>query len=77
MTKKKKSIFKCNTDFPLLLKINRSNFLEYPFVPSIECDAISDPVLPAHPEVLNKTALPVPIITGLNDMEGIIILGGK
>lgn len=53
------------------------DYLEYPFIPSIECDAISNPFLPAHPEVLKKTASPVPIISGLSDMEGIIILGGK
>lgn len=53
------------------------DYLEYPFIPSIECDAVSYPFLPAHPEVLKKTASPVPLITGLNDMEGIAVLGGK
>lgn len=53
------------------------DFLEYPFIPSIECDAISDPILPAHPVILKKTASPVPIISGLCDMEGLVIFGGK
>lgn len=52
-------------------------FLEYPFIPSIECDTVSNPFLSAHPEVLKKTASPVSIITGVNDMEGTIVLGGK
>lgn len=59
-----------------LLK-DETDFLKFPFIPSIECDFISNPFLPAHPEVLKKLASPVPIITGLNDMEGIIGLNSK
>lgn len=52
-------------------------FLNFQFVPTIESDQISDPFLPAHPEILIKTATPIPIITGMNSMEGMIIFGGK
>jgi len=38
---------------------------------------ISDKFLPAHPEVLIKTASTVPVITGINNMEGLIAFGGK
>jgi len=47
------------------------------FGPSIENDAITNPFLPAHPEVLAKTASPLPVITGFNDMEGMILIGSK
>jgi len=38
---------------------------------------ISEKFLPAHPEILIKTASTVPIITGINNMEGLIAFGGK
>lgn len=48
------------------------------FIPSVESDAVSDRFLPAHPEVLAKTANPgVPVISGLNDMEGLLLFEGK
>lgn len=56
---------------------DETDFLEYPFIPSVESDAISDPFLPAHPEVLKKSATPVPIITGLTDLEGFIGLNSE
>lgn len=47
------------------------------FGPSIENDAIPNTFLPAHPEALAKTASSLPVITGLNDMEGMILIGSK
>jgi len=38
---------------------------------------ISEKFLPAHPEVLIQTASTVPVITGINNMEGLIAFGGK
>jgi len=49
------------------------NFLNYQFIPSIESDEISDSFLPAHPEILMKTANPIPIITGVNNLEGMVL----
>ncbi|VVC39815.1 Carboxylesterase type B, conserved site,Carboxylesterase, type B,Carboxylesterase type B [Cinara cedri] len=51
------------------------DLLNIPFVPSIENNAISEPFLHIHPEILTKTASPVPLITGINSMEGMIIFG--
>lgn len=56
---------------------DKTDLVLYPFIPSIECDTISCPFLPADPQVLIKTATPVPLITGLNDMEGILAIGGR
>jgi len=53
------------------------NFLNYQFIPSIESDEISDSFLPAHPEILMKTANPIPIITGVNNLEGMVLFAGK
>jgi len=38
---------------------------------------VSDKFLPAHPEILVETASIVPVITGINNMEGLIAFGGK
>ncbi|KAM7249331.1 hypothetical protein ACFE04_026195 [Oxalis oulophora] len=43
------------------------------FVPSIEKDK-QNAVLPDHPEILMKTADPLPLIVGLNDKEGRLAL---
>nr|AVE15907.1 CarE [Rhopalosiphum maidis] len=51
-----------------------NGFLDYKFVPSIESDMVSNRFLPAHPETLATIASPVPVIVGLNNMEGIIAL---
>jgi len=51
--------------------------LNFQFVPTIESEAVSDRLLPAHPDILIKSASPVPIITGTNNMEGMIVFGGK
>lgn len=53
------------------------DLLNFQFVPTVESDQISDPFLPAHPDTLIKTATPIPIIAGFNNMEGMIIFGGK
>jgi len=37
---------------------------------------VSDRFLPAHPKTLATIASPVPVIVGLNSMEGIIALSG-
>jgi len=50
-------------------------FVNYQFIPSVESDAVSDKFLPDYPEVLVKTAPPVPLISGVNNMEGLIIFG--
>ncbi|XP_025406381.1 esterase E4-like isoform X2 [Sipha flava] len=49
------------------------DILNFQFVPTVESDAVNEKFLPAHPEILMKTASPVPIISGLNDLEGMII----
>lgn len=54
-----------------------SDFLVYKFLPSIESETVSNPFLPVHPEMLAKTACPVPIITGINSMEGLVGIEGK
>ncbi|XP_022165542.1 esterase E4-like [Myzus persicae] len=48
---------------------------DYDFVPSIESEVVSDKFLPAHPEILAKTASTVPVIIGINNMEGLLALG--
>lgn len=52
-------------------------FMDYKFVPSIESDRVGNPFLPAHPKQLVNDTTPVPVIIGLNNMEGIIALSGK
>lgn len=59
-----------------LLKV-QTDFLDNDFVPSLESNAVTDPFLSVHPKTLVKTAPNVPIIIGINDMEGLIGLGGK
>jgi len=54
-----------------------SDFLVYKFLPSIESETVSNPFLPVHPEILAKIANPVPIITGINSMEGLVGIEGK
>ncbi|XP_022165143.1 bile salt-activated lipase-like isoform X2 [Myzus persicae] len=49
-------------------------FMDYKFVPSIESDRVGNPFLPAHPKQLVNDTTPVPVIIGLNNMEGIIAL---
>jgi len=51
-----------------------NDFLDYKFIPSIESDVVSNRFLPVHPETLATIAPPVPVIIGLNNMEGIIAL---
>jgi len=38
---------------------------------------VRNPFLPAHPEQLVNNTIPIPVIIGLNNMEGIIALTGK
>ncbi|CAI6351175.1 unnamed protein product [Macrosiphum euphorbiae] len=59
----KESIFKDETDY-----------LEYKFAPTIESVKVSYPFLPAHPEQLVNDRSPIPVIIGLNNMEGMIAL---
>ncbi|XP_050438553.1 juvenile hormone esterase-like [Adelges cooleyi] len=49
--------------------------LVYQFVPSIESDQVSERLLPAHPEELLKTATLIPLISGVNNLEGMIMFG--
>lgn len=49
----------------------------FEFVPSVESKAITNPFLPHRPEILVKTASHVPVIIGVNNMEGMIAFGGK
>lgn len=51
--------------------------LNYEFVPSIESDAVTEKFFPVHPNILVKSMFPIPIIIGLNNMEGLIGFGGK
>lgn len=51
--------------------------LNYEFVPSVESDAVTEQFFPDHPDVLVKSINPIPIISGLNNMEGLIGFGGK
>jgi len=51
--------------------------LNFQFVPTIESEAVSNRLLPAHPNILIKSASPVPLISGVNNMEGMIVFGGK
>ncbi|XP_015374788.1 PREDICTED: esterase FE4-like isoform X2 [Diuraphis noxia] len=53
---------------------DETDFLSYKFIPSIESDTVSNRFLPAHPEQLVNNITPVPVIIGLNNMEGIIAL---
>ncbi|KAL4143921.1 hypothetical protein QTP88_006173 [Uroleucon formosanum] len=48
---------------------------DYDFVPSVESEAVMDKFLPAHPEILVKTASTVPVIIGINNMEGLLVFG--
>lgn len=63
-------------NYYLFLK-DETGYLNYMFVPSIESVTVSNPFLPAHPEQLVNDTSPVPVIIGLNNMEGIIALMGK
>lgn len=51
--------------------------LNFQFVPTVESEAVSERLLPAHPDILIKSASPVPLIAGVNNMEGMIVFGGK
>nr|AAS15642.1 carboxylesterase [Aphis gossypii]AAS15644.1 carboxylesterase [Aphis gossypii] len=53
---------------------DETDFMDYKFVPSIESDVISNPFLPAHPKTLATSTFPVPVIIGVNNMEGIVAL---
>ncbi|XP_029344195.1 esterase FE4-like [Acyrthosiphon pisum] len=53
------------------------DLLNLQFVPTIESEAVSDRFIPAHPDILIKSASAVPLITGTNNMEGMIVLGGN
>lgn len=51
---------------------------DFEFKPSVESGTIRDRFLPDRPEVLAKSANPgVPIISGVNDMEGLLFFEGK
>jgi len=63
-------------NYYLLVK-DETDFLSYKFVPSIESDMVSNQFLPAHPEQLVNNTSHVPVIIGLNNMEGMIALNGK
>ncbi|XP_050525280.1 esterase FE4-like [Daktulosphaira vitifoliae] len=50
--------------------------LIYQFVPSIESYKVTERFLPAHPNELIKTAPSIPIISGINNREGLIAFPG-
>lgn len=56
---------------------DENDFLRYKFLPTIQCDTVSNSFLPTHPENLVETAPPLSVITGINSMEGLIGLGGN
>ncbi|CAI6351252.1 unnamed protein product [Macrosiphum euphorbiae] len=53
---------------------NGTDYLDYKFVPSIESATVSYPFLPAHPEQLVNDRSPIPVIIGVNNMEGMVAL---
>lgn len=53
------------------------DILHYEFAPSLESDTITDRFISAYPEVLIKTATPIPTMSGINSTEGLIAFGGK
>ncbi|KAF0751373.1 esterase E4-like isoform X1 [Aphis craccivora] len=66
-------LVKCTT---LKFKIEgQRDLLNFQFVPTIESEAVSNRLLPAHPNILIKSASPVPLISGVNNMEGMIVFG--
>lgn len=38
---------------------------------------VREKFLPAHPDILVKTASTVPLVIGINNMEGLLAFGGK
>lgn len=53
-------------------------FLEFNFVPSVESNSVCNQFLPDHPVHLAKNPPPpVPLISGLNSMEGLIAFTGN
>lgn len=53
-------------------------FLEFNFVPSVESNSVRNKFLPDHPINLAKNLPPpVPLISGLNSMEGLIAFNGN
>ncbi|KAF0760307.1 esterase FE4 isoform X1 [Aphis craccivora] len=53
---------------------DETDFMDYKFVPSLESDVVSNPFLPAPPKTLAISTFPVPVIIGVNNMEGIVSL---
>ncbi|XP_050427431.1 juvenile hormone esterase-like isoform X2 [Adelges cooleyi] len=64
-------------DLVMATKIESINqeFLFYQFIPTIESDQVSERLIPAHPEELSKTATSIPLISGVTDLEGMILFG--
>lgn len=63
--------------FVFFISKGQREIINFQFIPSVESDAVSDRFLPDYPEVLAKKASPVPLISGVNNIEGLIIFGGK
>ncbi|VVC34998.1 Hypothetical protein CINCED_3A008558 [Cinara cedri] len=55
---------------------DENDFLRYKFLPTIQCNTVRNPFLPTHPENLVETAPSLPVINGVNNMEGLISLAG-
>jgi hypothetical protein len=53
------------------------NFPDFQFVPSVESNEVTEKFLSAHPQTLVEKAARVPIITGVNQMEGLVLFVGK
>ncbi|XP_025406470.1 esterase FE4-like isoform X2 [Sipha flava] len=49
------------------------NFPDFQFVPSVESNEVTEKFLSAHPQTLVEKAARVPIITGVNQMEGLVL----
>ncbi|XP_025406472.1 bile salt-activated lipase-like isoform X4 [Sipha flava] len=47
--------------------------LDFQFVPSVESNEVTEKFLSAHPQTLVEKAARVPIITGVNQMEGLVL----
>jgi len=63
--------------FNLFFLKNESEIFIYYFLPSVENEEITDPFLSTHPNTLIKTAVPIPVITGVNNLEGLIAIEGN
>ncbi|KAL5241944.1 hypothetical protein ACI65C_009354 [Semiaphis heraclei] len=62
-------------DIVKLITIDAKTNPNYDFVPSVESEMVREKFLPAHPDILVKTASTVPLVIGINNMEGLLAFG--